>query len=359
MNLVRPFRSRLVRQGRTTGVVTPMVDSLDAPPPDHLEQGADLDAYDEATDSMYVYRQQLGTDVHVGVVCDVHHDAFRNGRVRGHESVQPERVEALMRYFATTPARPELVALLHHAGPVMTRTVAETCRTPATLSFSGPDGLEQTVWQLPADAAAALSAELSGAVHYIADGHHRVAATLALWRSSGGPSDAGLPSVVYPMDGLRLSAFHRRVTGPVEARRLLDLVEACCTVRSVAAPVTEPGGFGGYVAGQWFQATFDRETREENASLDVELLHDLVLQPLVGGPHPTGVILPVRAPLIELTAACDADNGALFTLHPPTLDVLTSIANRGGVMPLKTTYFRPKPYAGIFLRPDGSVEGSG
>ncbi|MGI8535320.1 MAG: DUF1015 family protein [Mycobacteriales bacterium] len=348
MNLVRPFRSRLVRQGRTTGGVTPMVES---PVPDRLLVNIDTDAYDEATDSMYVYRQQRGADVHVGVVCDVHHEAFDNGQVRGHESVRPDRVEALMRYFATAPARPELVALLHHAGPVVTEAMADTSHTPPALRFSGPDGLEQTVWRLPADLATALSVELSGAIHYLADGHHRVAASLALWRSAGGPDDAGLPCVVYPMDGLRLSAFHRRVTGPVDPERLLDLVAACSDVREVAGPETGPGGFGLYVAQRWFRASFGSGSRESPDTLDVAVLHDRVLSPLTEASRPPSAVVPVRAPLTELMSACDGDDGALFTLSPPALDVLTTIADRGDVMPLKTTYFQPKPYAGIFLRP--------
>lgn len=351
MNVVRPFRSRLVRQDRAADAVTPMIDSLEAPAPDQQLQGVDLDAYGEATDSMYVYRQQRGADVHVGVVCDVHHVAFDNGQVRGHESVRPDRVQALMRHFATTPARPELVALLHRAGPVLTRTVAETVGTPPLLGFDGPDGLEQTVWRVPAGGtASALSEELSAAVHYIADGHHRVAASLALWRSAGGPSDAGLPCVVYPMDGLRLSAFHRRVPGPVDTDRLLALVAADFDVQETVEPTAASGGFGVYTGRRWFRATFGGERRQGAAGLDVALLHDRVLQPLVGPPHPNGSIDPVRGPLTELTAACDADGGALFTLGPPTLDVLTGIADRGHVMPQKTTYFEPKPYAGIFLR---------
>ena len=53
----------------------------------------------------------------------------------------------------------------------------------------------------------------------------------------------------------------------------------------------------------------------------------------------------------ELTQRCDADGGALFTLAPPATDVLTRLADAGEVMPPKTTYFEPKPCAGIFLRP--------
>ena len=50
------------------------------------------------------------------------------------------------------------------------------------------------------------------------------------------------------------------------------------------------------------------------------------------------------------TQACDEDGGALFVLRPPPMEQLTDVADRGEVMPPKTTYFDPKPYAGIFLR---------
>jgi uncharacterized protein (DUF1015 family) len=53
----------------------------------------------------------------------------------------------------------------------------------------------------------------------------------------------------------------------------------------------------------------------------------------------------------ELVRRCDVDRGALFTLPPPTPEALTRLVDVGEVMPPKTTYFEPKPCAGIFLRP--------
>jgi len=62
-------------------------------------------------------------------------------------------------------------------------------------------------------------------------------------------------------------------------------------------------------------------------------------------------IAPARTPVDELTRRCDSDGGVLFTLAPPPLEALTRLADAGGVMPPKTTYFEPKPCAGIFRRP--------
>ena len=85
---------------------------------------------------------------HIGVVCEVAVQAVADGRVRGHEAVHAQRVEALVWHHATTNAPPALVTLLHRAGPAFTRTVEAACRTPPILDFAGPRGLQQTVWRV-------------------------------------------------------------------------------------------------------------------------------------------------------------------------------------------------------------------
>jgi len=353
MNAVHPFSARIVRQEWAAGIVTPMSESLDA---DHARRHpvVDAGAYDDSAAALYVYAQRLGTDTHVGVVCDVRAVAFDNGQVRGHEAVRTERVEALVRHYATAPEQAELVALLHRAGPVLARTVAETCLTTPLLRFVGPDGLEQTVWRIAdSQATAELCEELGAARHYIADGHHRVAASLQQWLLAGRPPKAGLLCVIYSMDGLRLSSFHRRVPGPVDAAHLLAMLAKEFDVRRATGPPAVSGGFGVYVERGWFDVRFEGVRREGSAGLDVTILQDRVLEPLV---HEAGLRQDVEVahrPLDELVEQCDGDGGALFTLAPPALDVLAAVADRGETMPPKTTYFEPKPCAGIFLRPVG------
>ena len=109
------------------------------------------------------------------------------------------------------------MTLLHRAGPEFARTLEEVQQTPPILDFAGPAGSSRRCGGVPeGPTTAALVEELGAADHYIADGHHRVAAALEEWRLAGKPADAGLLCVVHPMDGLRLSAFHRRVSGPVD-----------------------------------------------------------------------------------------------------------------------------------------------
>jgi len=345
VSTVRPFRARVIRPEWARRLVTGLAelpeDTGTLPP----VGPPDPAAYDDAEPAVYVYRQVRDDVSYTGVVCEVSVPAFVGGQVRGHEAVQTQRVESLVRHHEITDVPPALVALLHHAGPAHARAVEEACATPPLLDFAGPGGFGQQVWRVPAgEATARLVDELAAAEHYIADGHHRVAAELARWRRDGEPADSGVLCVVHPMDGLRLSAFHRRVTGPVDLEPLLDHLAPAFTVRAVAArSAPAPGSFGLYAEGRWYDVT----PRAPGDGLDVEVLHGQVLDHLGQRVE----IAPAKTAVDELTRRCDADEGVLFTLAPPPLEALTRLADAGAVMPPKTTYFEPKPCAGIFRRP--------
>lgn len=359
MSIVRPFRASIVRQESAAQNISPMLDALPASerPARDARPGTirpiDPDDYVESPAALYVYRLQRGDQQHVGVVADVRPEAFVDGQVRGHEGVQPDRVEGLVHHFSSAAVRSELVALLHASGPAVEAVIGECLRSQPLVRFTGPDGWEQAVWRVPEPAAETLSGELNRGVHYIADGHHRVAASLSVWRRAGQPPGAGVMCVIYPMDGLRLLAFHRRVTGPVDADDLLTLLSETFDIADIAHPDEATGCFGLYVDGRWYDASYTGDRSPGAAGLDIAILNSQVLEPLLGpgSPAPPGLeIASALSPLDELTRVCDQDGGALFALRPPTLEQLMEVADRGEVMPPKTTYFDPKPAAGIFLR---------
>jgi uncharacterized protein (DUF1015 family) len=157
------------------------------------------------------------------------------------------------------------------------------------------------------------------------------------------------------MDGLRLAAFHRRVAGPVPRDQVLEaLAHGFEVTRCSAEPAPTPGTFGLYVAGDWFQVRVGPTSAARPRPLDVELLHERVLAPLAR----TIEIAQARTSVDDLVRRCDEDEGALFTLAPPPLSELTRLADAGEVMPPKTTYFEPKPCAGVFLRPSATAAAS-
>jgi uncharacterized protein (DUF1015 family) len=354
MSNVRPFAARVVRQESARRTVSAMSDSQDESGVDLYRVAVDPAAYVEAPPALYVYRQSGGDASYTGVVCDVAVQAVADGRVRGHEAVHQLRVDALVWHHSRTDAPPALVMLMHRAGPEFTRAIADAQETEPILDFAGPQGLRQTLWRLAdGPATTALGDELAAAELYIADGHHRSAAALEEWRLANKPPGAGLLCVVHPMDGLSLSAFHRRVSGPLDPDRLLALLGEGFEVREVAEPPTPTvGSIGLYVGSHWYDVRLPVTRGPGAAGLDVTVLQTLVLDRL--DPAPPGRVrtvdtMPAATPLDELVARCDVDRGALFTLAPPPPEALIEVADAAQVMPPKTTYFEPKPAAGIFL----------
>jgi uncharacterized protein (DUF1015 family) len=342
----RPFEAWLVRAEAAAVEVTAMSEVAVAAR--STPRAVHPDAYEPMSPALYVYRQRTPHADHVGIVCDVTPEAFLDGRVRGHESVQPDRVDALARYLMTAPQRVELVSTLHRAGPVVRATLAGAPARPPVRDIVGPGATRHTVWQVPRGPHTdRLRRELDAATHYVADGHHRVAAGLRVWERSGRDPGRGILCVAHPLDGLRLSSFDRRVTGPVDPALVHDLIGASFEVRPAAdARDAAAAGVAMYLDHRWYGASY-RGARPRGApGLDVSLLHAHALDHLPAGT----AVEPTREPVEVLRAACDADGGALFIPPAPHLETVIAIADAGEVVPAKSTYFAPKPASGIFLR---------
>ncbi len=388
MTLVRPVQARLVTSDWAARVVSPLHDVLtesqrravladnpdsylhvtsdpaDLPrafgeAPSHeaqaraLQRLLDRGAYRCVPEpAVFVYRMLDGGDEHTGVVASLDVAGFADGRVLGHERVQPARVDGLVGHYDRVEMRSELVALFHRADPAVADLTALVCKEPPLLTFTDAGGVEQSVWRAGPDEAAALVAHLDGQRHYIADGHHRVAAAVRRWEQAGRPEGHAVLCAVYPQDQLFLHAFHRRVQGPVDVPALLASLDADFVVRPASGPRVDTGTIGMYAGGRWHLLTpRDHRPAPGVAGLDVTLLDTRVLRPLlgVGEGDPRLEFLPELRDLEPTTRACDEDGGVLLTLHAPHIEDLVEVAERREVMSAKSTYVKPKPRTGIFL----------
>ena len=343
MDPVGPLRSRLALPERAVEVAAPLVEGWDGQVP-----VIDATAYAPVDEAAYVYRQRRDGSEHLGLVLEVRRGTVAAGRLRGHEAVFPERVESLARELGTGHRRTSLVSALHEPGPVYRGLLATAPAERPALAVTTPDGGEHTLWRVADEAVAEVTAELSDSVLYVADGHHRLAATRAFWDTDAGLMSAGLPVVLYPLGGLRLEPFHRVLPGPLPRERLdllQDLLQSAYDVTEVGAvPTPRTGQVAVYADRRWLVAAPHEPPVTGVTGLDAVLLERQVLAPSGAGPA-----RPVRAPLADLSRRCDADGGVLFALAPPAVSTLTRIADRGEVMPAKTTSFQPKPVSGLLL----------
>ncbi len=394
MSTLEPFPALIVRAEWADHVVSPMHDALSREeraailaarpyawlhvsrtPDDALDgQEVDPEALDEANaaalhrlldaglyegfpvPALYVYRLRSGHHVQTGIVGEVPPQAFVDGRVLGHEGVQPERVDALGLHLARLGARSTLVALMFREDDDI-RKIVEATTDGTPLRRFGAGDLEQSVWRIDdQESIERIRERLEKRPLYITDGHHRAMASVELWERAGRPEGAGVPAVLFPEDALRMLAFHRRIVGPLPmvVDDLLSALRERSTVEEGGTQPVERGVFGLYVGGRWYRLVPARDEAVEGVeSLDVSRLHREILEPIFGfgaAGDPGLEFVSDAVPLGELTRRVDEDDGAAFTLMPPTFDQFVAVADRHEQMPAKATYFDPKPQSGLFLR---------
>jgi uncharacterized protein (DUF1015 family) len=87
-------------------------------------------------------------------------------------------------------------------------------------------------------------------------------------------------------------------------------------------------------------------------SLDVSLLHALLVDPLIAetGRPREEVLSHTRSPQEAVAEVRAGRASAAFFLNPTPVHGVMAVADAGDLMPEKSTYFHPKPPAGLVMR---------
>jgi uncharacterized protein (DUF1015 family) len=202
---------------------------------------------------------------------------------------------------------------------------------------------------------------------YIADGHHRSEAAAVVAARTSRPGDdsprAYFLNVLFPDDEVRILPYNRAV---VDLRgqslaAVLDRAGRVFEVREERNPVVPevPHTFGVYSEGRWFRLTARAGTFEANhptRSLDVSILADHVLSPILGIDNPRtdkriDCIGGIRGPQELVRLVDQGSHRIAFSLHATSVAELLRVADAGEVMPPKSTWFEPKLRSGLFMSP--------
>ena len=199
---------------------------------------------------------------------------------------------------------------------------------------------------------------------YIADGHHRAAsasrAAATLGGQGGRVSDASrFIAVAFPDDQVHILPYNRIVRDL--AGLTPEAVIAAVRAGGVGvAPGTPVPGRAGLVSmllgGAWHTLTLPPSPKDAPRAdtLDVDVLQRTVLGPVlkIGDPRTDKRIdfvggIRGTAELTRLVGEGRA--AAAFSLHPVSAADLMAIADAGGIMPPKSTWFEPKLRDGLLV----------
>lgn len=329
---------------------------------------------------MYVYRAVQDGEEFVGLVCCVPTEDYETGKIRRHELTRYDKEEDRTRHIDAVGANTGLVFLLYRDRQGIyshLHSLIEGVRPDGSTTTAS--GVLHQIYRITDDAALSHLEDLFSAVPetYIADGHHRAKSAVnvaALRRREGRfTEEAGRFMVVlFPHDRVRIHGYSRLVTDLgryATPREFLEaLRESGWTVRPCGSLDTEgyqipplESDAGGrhvmhiYLDGAWYEISRPiADPTNLLGSLDVSVLQKDILKGMLGISDPRADTrlhyMGGAKPLRELERLVDDGRYALaVAMQPVPIETVLAIADAGGVMPPKSTWFEPKLISGLLV----------
>jgi len=306
----------------------------------------------------YVYRIELDGHTQTGIAGAASIAAYHAGRVKKHELTQPDKEEDRANQIESVNAQTGPVMVVHRQNAEVASVIGAITAGEADFTATTSDGAVHTLWKVAdGNTIGRLTAAFEAMdALYIADGHHRSAAAARVADRRGGDGNAShhrFLVVSFPEAEVQILDYNRVVKdlGGLSAAEFLSRLEADFKVGRADAPVrpARAGEFGLYLAGGWHRLVLKAPPSDADptARLDISQLTAKVLEPVLGIGDPR---LDPRLDFIGgarglegLMARVDGDGwAAAFSLYPTSLTDLMAVADAGGIMPPKSTWFEPK-----------------
>ena len=311
----------------------------------------------------YAYRMVMGVHVQMGLVVAASVADYESNRIRKHEFTRPVKEDDRVRQIDAVNAQTGPVLLAYpEASNIDDIIDVATARVP-DVDVTADDHVRHSLWVI--DDKKTIN-KLTSAFEklpalYIADGHHRSAAAARICNERGGAADAlhrSFLSVIYPHHEMKILDYNRIVRN-LNGQTSEDFLTAVGKifkiepVETAVAPMNQ-GEFGMYLEEQWYRLRLsaDKIPDDPVASLDVSLLADFLIEPLLGISDPRtdkniDFVGGIRG-LEELEDLVDDGKAAVaFSLFPTRMDALMAVADADEVMPPKSTWFEPKLADGL------------
>jgi uncharacterized protein (DUF1015 family) len=315
----------------------------------------------EEVPSFYVYRLTMGKHVQSGVAACYSLDEYDRDLIKKHEKTRPDKEDDRTRHMLAIGAQTGPVFLTYRASKGVDAVVAKVVTGAPLFDITAPDGVRHEIWQVPsADNAALTDAFAKIDALYIADGHHRAASAARARRTrNNNPASSAVPgseadrvlAVAFPDNQMQVLPYNR-VVRDLNGATPETFLKALGNRFTIAAGGPETPSAKGimamYLGGQWY--TLAKKTASD--ALDVDVLESAILGPILGI---TDIRTDKRIDFVggirgtaELERLVNTGAYAVaFSLYPVSVADLMRVADAGGIMPPKSTWFEPKLRDGL------------
>ncbi len=321
----------------------------------------------EKTPSIFVYRQESEQFNQQGFIIGLSLQDYEDGNIVKHEHTREKPLRDRTNHIVSTNVAAGLVWSVYRSDNKINQLLEQIKQKKPKFDFK-KYGYRNILWQETDPKIIKQLTELfQDKKVYIADGHHR-AASAAKYRKIklnelkvSNDYDAPwqyLLSYVASDDQIRILPYNRVIKRlQMEEKEFLDKLEEIYKITPMkqAFNPENKNHIAICINGKWFKLTvIDKSFKSKRDSLDVAILQDKVLEPILGISDPRSdenifFVGGIQDPIKMEKYVVDEGNDLFINLFPVDIRDLESIADKGGVMPPKSTWFDPKVLSGLVL----------
>jgi uncharacterized protein (DUF1015 family) len=291
----------------------------------------------------------------VGLVAAASCEEYLKNIIKKHELTRPDKEDDRVRHIETLNSQTGPVFLTYRAVADFDAFVAKKIAEKPAVDLTAKDGVRHTSWTLstPADIkfVAALFAKIP--FLYIADGHHRSAAAGRVFQTRKGAGEsATFLAVIFPHSQMQILPYNRVLKdfNGLTTEQLEKKLKSVFNIRSGVATPKAKHEFGFYFQGKWSTLTLKAmftAAKDPIEGLDVTILQKQVLAPIFGIDDPRtskriNFVGGIRGTKELEKLVNSGEYVCAFSMFPTSIEDLMSIADAGGIMPPKSTWFEPK-----------------
>lgn len=317
----------------------------------------------------YLYRQVMGRHSQVGLVAAASCEDYLRGAIKKHELTRPDKEDDRVRQIEALNAQTGPVFLVCQANRALDKIISAFVggdpRVPAAepdVDFKAPDGVRHTSWTIFDKSMIQLIGERFRAMPglYIADGHHRCAAAARIYQRRRGSGHSGyFLSVIFPHNQVQILPYNRvlKDLNGSSVPQLLQKLDGVFLMQSNGSPVpAREHQLGLFLDGKWHTLHFRPRfagTSDPLEKLDANLLQKYVLGPIFGIDDPrtskrVQFVGGIRGTGELEKLVRSGEYACAFSMFPTSIESLMAVADAGGIMPPKSTWFEPKLRDGMF-----------
>ncbi len=321
--------------------------------------------------NFYLYELIWQNRSQIGIVGLNHIDDYIQNKIKKHELTRPDKEEDRFRHIDITGFHCEPVFLMFSSQKYFfLQEFLENLIKNLDLEYDVVDdqNIRHKIYKLKDQQLIKTIQDSFRSIDslYIADGHHRTAATvkIGLQRKKEDQNyHIERPyywflSVIFPSEHLRILPYNRVIKDLnflTKEEFLARIHEKFILTEGKENPI-QLHKIKMYIDREWYTLTLKKNFYRDHIiqNLDVSYLQDYILDPILGikDPRTSDRIFFVGGIKgdEELEKLVQEGKGQIaFSLYPTPVDTVIEVANQNQVMPPKSTWFEPKLKSGFFL----------